>query len=123
MYLVYSRFYSAIRQEPQVVQILPIEPPEVDDSSSVAGKEYAYEPDPKELLGLLLPKYILTQVLQCMLESSASEHGARMTAMSNATDNAGKMINDLTLTANRARQAGITTEILEIVAGAEALKA
>lgn len=118
--LCFSRFYSPIRQEPQVIQLLPIEPPQEEEGSS---KDYQFEPDPAELLGLLLPKYVLTVVLQCMLEASASEHGARMTAMSNATDNAGKMIGELTLTANRARQAGITTEILEIVAGAEALKA
>lgn len=123
VYVCYSRFYSPIRQEPQVIQLLPIEPPKTDDDAKSAGKDYVYEPAPKELLGLLLPKYVLTLVLQTMLEASASEHGARMTAMSNATDNAGKMINDLTLTANRARQAGITKEILEIVAGAEALKA
>lgn len=123
VYVCYSRFYSPIRQEPQVVQLLPIEPPKTDEDAKAVGKDYIYEPAPKDLLGLLLPKYVLTLVLQAMLESSASEHGARMTAMSNATDNAGKMINDLTLTANRARQAGITKEILEIVGGAEALKA
>lgn len=122
IYLCFSRFYSPIRQEPQIIQLLPIEPPEVDESAAEASKEYSFDPDAKELLGLLLPKYILTVVLQSMLEASASEHGARMTAMSNATDNAGKMIADLTLTANRVRQASITTEILEIVAGAEALK-
>jgi len=124
IYLCYSRFYSPIRQEPQIAQLLPIEPPKADESAvGGADKDYQFEPGPKELLGLLLPKYVLTVVLQSMLECSASEHGARMTAMSNATDNAGKMINDLTLQANRSRQAGITKEILEIVGGAEALKA
>lgn len=122
IYLCFSRFYSPIRQEPQIVQLLPIEPPESDEDAVEASKEYDFEPHPEELLGLLLPKYVLTVVLQAMLESSASEHGARMTAMSNATDNAGKMISELTLTANRVRQATITKEILEIVGGAEALK-
>ncbi|MCB0824735.1 MAG: ATP synthase F1 subunit gamma [Armatimonadetes bacterium] len=125
VHLCYSKFYSPIRQEPQIVQLLPIEPPQSDeeDAAALGGKDYLFEPGPKELLGLLLPKYLLTITYQALLESSASEHGARMTAMANATDNAGKMISELTLTANRARQAAITTEILEIVAGAEALKA
>lgn len=122
--LCYSRFYSPIRQEPQVVQLLPIMPPEGEEEESAGpNKDYKFEPGPEELLGLLLPQYVLTLVYQAMLEASASEHGARMTAMSNATDSADKMIKELTLTANRARQASITTEILEIVAGAEALKA
>lgn len=122
VFLCYSKFFSPIRQEPQVIQLLPIEPPQkAEDEESTGGKQYAYEPGPEELLGLLLPKYLLTVTFQAMLESSASEHGARMTAMSNATDNAGKMIGELTLTANRVRQAAITTQILEIVGGAEAL--
>lgn len=119
IYVCYSKFYSPIRQVPTIVQVLPIEPPTGDAESHA---EYEYEPGAEQLLNLLLPKYLLTVVLQAMLESSASEHGARMTAMTSATDNAGQMIDDLTLTANRARQASITTEILEIVAGAEALK-
>jgi len=121
VYLCYSKFFSAIRQEPRVVQLLPIEPPAVDGEAG-GSKEYDFEPGPEELLSLLLPKYLLTVTYQAMLESSASEHGSRMTAMSNATDNAGKMIGELSLKANRVRQASITTEILEIVAGAEALK-
>lgn len=121
VYLCYSKFYSPIRQEPQVVQLLPIEPPQSTEAEAQAGKEYDFEPAPEDLLALLLPKYLLTVTFQSMLESSASEHGARMTAMSNATDNAGKMIGELTLTANRVRQAQITTQILEIVGGAEAL--
>lgn len=121
VYLCYSKFYSPIRQEPQVVQLLPIEPPQSTEAEAQTGKEYDFEPAPEDLLALLLPKYLLTVTFQSMLESSASEHGARMTAMSNATDNAGKMIGELTLTANRVRQAQITTQILEIVGGAEAL--
>lgn len=127
VYICYSKFYSPIRQVPQVVQLLPIEPPAQDSTGSKAetgsSKEYIFEPDAESLLGFLLPKYLLTIIFQSLLEASASEHGARMTAMTSATDNAGKMIAGLTLTANRVRQAGITKEILEIVAGAEALKA
>ncbi len=123
IYICYSKFFSPIRQEPTIIKVLPIEPPKVEEGAGAqASKEYSFEPKAEELLGLLLPKYLLTVTYQTLLESSASEHGARMTAMSNATDNAGKMIQDLTLVANRARQATITKEILEIVAGAEALK-
>ncbi len=128
VFVCYSKFYSPIRQVPQVVQLLPIVPPSNDEVEATeqaigGGKEYSFEPNAEDLLGFLLPKYLLTIVYQAMLESSASEHGARMTAMTSATDNAGKMIAGLTLTANRVRQAGITKEILEIVGGAEALKA
>jgi F-type H+-transporting ATPase subunit gamma len=122
VYLVYSKFYSAIRQTPEVVQLFPIEPPIVESANDGYSKNYKFEPGPNELLGALLPKYALTIVLQALLESTASEHGARMTAMTSATDNAGEMINALTLQANRMRQATITKEILEIVGGAEALK-
>ena len=122
VYLVYSKFYSAIRQTPQVVQLLPIEPPVLENEADGYSKNYKFEPDPTELIGALLPKYALTIVFQALLESTASEHGARMTAMTSATDNAGEMIQDLTLQANRMRQASITKEILEIVGGAEALK-
>ncbi len=120
VYICYSKFYSAIRQVPQVVQLLPIEPPASDGPSE--SKDYAFEPDPTELMGILLPKYVFTVIYQALLESTASEHGARMSAMTSATDNANKMIRDLTLNYNRARQAGITKEILEVVGGAEALK-
>jgi F-type H+-transporting ATPase subunit gamma len=122
VYLCYSKFYSPIRQIPQIVQLLPIEPPQAEEGAKGMSKEYLFEPGPEELLGILLPKYVLTLVLQALLESTASEHGSRMTAMTSATDNAGKMIEGLTLTANRVRQAGITKEILEVVGGAEALK-
>lgn len=126
VYICYSKFYSPIRQVPQVVQLLPIEPPDTGTQEAAAAtgsKEYSFEPDAEGLLSFLLPKYLLTIIYQSLLEASASEHGARMTAMTSATDNAGKMIAGLTLTANRVRQAGITKEILEIVGGAEALKA
>jgi F-type H+-transporting ATPase subunit gamma len=119
IYVCYSKFYSAIRQVPQAVQLLPIEPPQGNGASST---DYAYEPSPAELLNTLLPRYFQTLVQQAMFEATASEFGARMTAMTSATDNAGKMIQGLTLRANRERQASITKEILEVVGGAEALR-
>lgn len=119
IYLVYSKFYSAVRQVPQVVQLLPIEPPKSEATHNV---NYAFEPDAESLLKELLPRYALTLILQSLLESTASEHGARMTAMTNATDSASELVKTLTLQANRTRQAAITKEILEIVAGADALK-
>jgi F-type H+-transporting ATPase subunit gamma len=119
VYVCYAKFFSAIRQVPQMVQLLPIEPPASSDSVS---REFVFEPDAESLLGALLPRYFLTLLWQAMLESTASEFGARMTAMTSATDNAGKMISELTLKANRERQAAITKEILEVVGGAEALK-
>jgi len=122
IYLCYSKFYSAIRQVPQITQMLPIEPPTADEAGAAGSKDYEFEPSPDELLGILLPKYVQTLVFQALLESNASEHGARMTAMTSATDAAGKMIDSLTLKANRERQASITKEILEVVGGAEALK-
>ena len=110
-------------QRPQTLQILPLEPPK-NDANAPQGPtaDYIFEPDPEQILGSLLPRYVDTQVYQAVIESVASEHGARMTSMSSATDNAGKMISTLTLSLNRARQAAITKEIAEIVGGAEALK-
>jgi F-type H+-transporting ATPase subunit gamma len=122
VYICYSKFYSPIRQTPQVVQLLPIEAPE-GDASGADNAAFEFEPSPEALLHTLLPRYLQGLVWQAMLEGTASEHGARMTAMTSATDNAGKMIANLTLKANRERQAGITKEILEVVGGAEALKA
>ncbi len=120
IYVCYSKFYSAIRQVPQIVQLLPIEAPVVQGSSKTIP--FQFEPDPAALLGALLPRYFQTLIWQSLLEATASEFGARMTAMTSATDNAGKMIQQLTLRANRERQAAITKEILEVVGGAEALK-
>jgi len=121
--LVYTNFRSAISQKPTDVQLLPIQPPTVENAPAPEVEdEYIFEPAADVLLGALLPRYVEGQVYQALLESVASEHGARMTAMSSATDNAAKMIGTLTLFINRARQAGITREISEIVGGAEALK-
>ncbi len=121
IYVCYAKFFSAIRQVPQIVQLLPIEAPVVENASTTSV-DFEFEPGPAELLNALLPRYFLTLVWQAMLEATASEFGARMTAMTSATDNAGKMITNLTLKANRERQAAITKEILEVVGGAEALK-
>jgi len=120
VYLLYSRFRSAISQIPTVTPLLPVALPETAGQAATA--EYIYEPARPELLAALLPRYIETLVSQALLESIASEHGARMTAMENATSNASDMIDRLTLSMNRARQAAITTELMEIVSGAEALK-
>jgi F-type H+-transporting ATPase subunit gamma len=120
-YLCYNEFKSAITQKVVVEKILPIEPvkPEAGDDHSV---DYIYEPDQVTILNTILPLYVNVEVYRALLESVASEHGARMTAMDNATNNAQDMIKKLTLQANRARQAAITTELMEIIGGAEALK-
>jgi F-type H+-transporting ATPase subunit gamma len=122
--LVYTKFLSPISQKPMDVQLLPIQQlvPDAAAQRVVSDEDYIFEPAADVLLGALLPRYVEGQVYQALLEATASEHGARMTAMSSATDNAGKMISTLTLFINRARQAGITREISEIVGGAEALK-
>ncbi len=119
VYVCYSKFYSPIRQIPQVVQLLPITAP--DTEAAGPTPDYAFEPDAESVLDALLPRYFMGLVWQAMMESTASEHGARMSAMTSATDNAGKMIQNLTLKANRERQTSITTQILEVVSGAEAL--
>ena len=126
LYLIYTQFFSAMTQRPQTLTLLPLQPPTDADAPADAPRQqpadYIFEPDPEVILGSLLPRYVDTQVYQAIIESVASEHGARMTSMSSATDNAGKMISTLTLSLNRARQATITKEIAEIVGGAEALK-
>lgn len=117
LYLCYNKFQSAISQIPTVKQLLPLEAPE---SNNARAMNYEYEPSSEEVLADLLPKYAETLVYSALLEAKASEEGSRMTAMGNATDNATDMINRLTLSYNRARQAAITQEISEIVAGANA---
>ncbi|MCX6368388.1 MAG: ATP synthase F1 subunit gamma [Armatimonadetes bacterium] len=121
IYLVYTKFLSALVQKPMSVQMLPMVPEETDESAG-GSEDYIFEPDAVTLFGNMLPRSVDTMVYQALIESVASEHGARMTAMSSATDNAGKMIAGLTLAANRARQASITKELAEIVGGADALK-
>jgi len=117
--LVYSKFVSPMVQQPVTVKLLPMETVESD---SVMHREFIFEPDAAQLLSRLLPRYLETLVYQALVEAQASEQGARMTAMSAATKNAGEMIHSLSMAYNKARQAGITREILEIVSGAEALK-
>jgi len=119
VYAVYSRFRSALSQIPTLERILPIGGEE--KSGGLPLVEYIYEPDAASLLNGLLHRYLVLQVSGAFLETIASEHGARMTAMSSATKNATEMIDRLTLQMNRARQAAITTELMEIVSGAEAL--
>jgi F-type H+-transporting ATPase subunit gamma len=119
-YLVYNEFKSAITQKVVVEKLLPIEPMEVAAAESAV--DYIYEPDQRTIQNQLMPMYVNVEIYRALLESVASEHGARMTAMDNATRNAKDMIGRLTLRANRARQAAITTELMEIIGGAEALK-
>ena len=118
--LVYNHFKNAATQLVQEEQFLPIVTDEGQDASN--NTEYIYEPDKESIIEELIPKSLKTQFYKAILDSVAGEHGARMTAMHKATDNANELANDLTLQYNKARQAAITTEILEIVGGAEALK-
>ncbi len=125
VHVVYNEFKSAIMQEVHVEKLLPLKPEELDINDDVItppSSETLFEPDQTEVLEALLPRHVSVQVLRCLLESVASEMGARMTAMENATNNAGELIDKLTLKYNRARQAAITTELMEITSGAEALK-
>ena len=118
VYIIYNRFRSALVQTPVVERILPLEPQKSEDGVMT---DYLYEPDAAQLLDRLLRQYVTIVIHRAFLEATASEHGARMTAMDSATSNASDMIDRLTLAMNRARQAGITKELMEIVGGAEAL--
>ena len=118
--VVYNQFKNAATQIPQVEQFLPIKPIEAGDANAV-NSDYIFDPSKEEIVLALIPKSLKTQLYKALRDSFASEHGARMTAMHKATDNAGEMKRDLTLQYNKARQAAITNEILEIVGGAEAL--
>ncbi len=120
VYLVYNSFKNAAVQELNVEQFLPIIPSETENEST-ALNDYIFEPSKAEIVTELIPKSLKTQFYKAILDSHAGEHGARMTAMHKATDNATDILKDLKLTYNKARQAAITNEILEIVAGAEAL--
>ncbi len=118
-HLFYSKFKSALVQEPTEQQIIPVPAPTIAPTDTGAAVEY--EPDEEEILAELLPRYLKTQLFGALLENMASEQGASMTAMDNATRNAGELIQKLTIQYNRSRQAAITTELIEIIAGAEAL--
>lgn len=131
VYLIYNRFESALTQRPVVKRLVPTAPEDDEEDGDdereyqggVPGSFMEYIPDPETVLKRLVPRYVETMVWQALLESAAGEHGARMTAMKNATDNANDLAKELTLKMNKARQAQITQEILEIVSGAEALSA
>jgi F-type H+-transporting ATPase subunit gamma len=119
--IVYNRFRSAITQILTAQQLIPFAPAAAEDATALAGAVYEFEPSEEEILGELLPKNLAVQIYTALLENAASEQGARMTAMDNATRNAGDMIDRLTLNYNRTRQAAITKELIEIISGAEAL--
>ncbi|HZU91746.1 MAG TPA: F0F1 ATP synthase subunit gamma [Stellaceae bacterium] len=122
--IIYNRFRSAISQIVTAQQLIPFAPPEGAAEEAVAGLAgavYEFEPEEEEILSELLPKNLAVQIYTALLENAASEQGARMTAMDNATRNAGEMIDRLTLNYNRTRQAAITKELIEIISGAEAL--
>jgi len=121
VYVIYNEFRSAISQRVTVLQLLPIVP-KTPATTPERSTDYLYELDRESVLAQLLPRYLAMQIWRAMLESQASEFGARMTAMDSATKNAGELISKLTLQYNRARQASITKELMEIVSGAEALK-
>jgi F-type H+-transporting ATPase subunit gamma len=123
--VVYNEFKSAINQKVVAEKLLPVEPFKEQENSSSADTNpvnYIFEPDPATILSKMVPKHFAIQIYRAMLESVASEHGSRMSAMDGATRNAGSMIRKLTLTYNKLRQAAITKELMEIVSGAEALK-
>ncbi len=116
--LVYTQFVSTVNQQPVVKQLLPVEPPRGERARPA---DFIYEPSPQAVLNELLPRYVETLIYQALLEAIASEHAARMVAMRNATDNAYEVIEDLTLTYNKVRQAAITKEVAEIASGALAM--
>ena len=122
IYLVYTEFKSAISATPVVKKLLPVADDFAEESAAAPVSEFIFEPGEKELIDVIMPQYLDVSVYTSLLEAKASEHGARMTAMSSATDNARDIISKLTLSLNRARQAAITTEISEIVGGAAALE-
>ncbi len=123
VYMMYSRFVSMIKQEPTLVKLIPIEPPGVEEGEERSGAaEYLIEPSAEELLIELLPKHLSVQIYNAFLQNETSEHAARMTAMDNASKNCSEMIDNLTLVYNKARQAAITAELMDIVGGAEALR-
>ncbi len=124
VHLAYGEFVSMAHQPPRLVKLLPFEPPAPKEEGAAenAGPhcEYLYEPDEEALLGTILPQYLKVQAYSAMLDTSASEHAARMAAMDNATRNCKDLISSLTLLYNKTRQASITNELIDIVGGAEA---
>ena len=122
LYMIYSRFVSMAKQEPTLVKLIPIEPPQSEEADIEKSSEYLCEPSAEDLLIELLPKHIGVQLFNAFIQNEVSEHAARMAAMDNATKNCKEMVDDLTLIYNKARQASITAELMDIVGGAEALK-
>jgi len=122
VYVIYSKFVSMVRQIPTLVKLLPIEPEVEAQDGGAAGMEYIFEPSHQALLTDLLPNYVFIQILEFFFQTSVGEHAARMAAMENATSNAKELVRALTLTYNKARQAGITKELMDIIGGVEALK-
>ncbi len=124
VFLTYGEFVSMAHQPPRLVQLLPFETPKDEETATDEPKgptcEYLYEPDEEQLLGVILPRYLKVQTYRGMLDTSASENAARMAAMDNATRNCKDLINSLTLLYNKTRQASITSELIDIVGGAEA---
>ncbi|MDK2921299.1 MAG: F-type H+-transporting ATPase subunit gamma [Desulfonauticus sp.] len=118
VYAIFGKFVSVVKQDPVVSKILPVE----SEAEAGASSEYIFEPSVEGLLAELLPRYVKVQVYRALLDTSASEHAARMTAMDNATKNCDELVNSLTLVFNKVRQASITAELMDIVGGAEALK-
>jgi F-type H+-transporting ATPase subunit gamma len=122
VYVICSEFHSVLSQVPTTTRLIPVALAEGDDAEGATRPDYLYEPSGAAVLADLVPRYVTAQVTRAFLEAVASEHGARMTAMDSATRNASELIDRLTLEMNRARQATITKELMEIVGGAEALK-
>ena len=121
VYLVYPRFVNTVTQQPTEMRLLPVEPPG-DEEDGRKALEYIYEPNARSIFESLLPRYVDVLVYQALLETIASFYSAQMVAMKNATDSANELIDDLTLAYNKARQASITTQILEVVSGAQGLE-
>ena len=121
VYIIYNEFKNVAIQKSIIEDFLPVSKFEGNDNESISNSNFIFEPDKDKIMNNLIPQTLKTQILKSVLESNASEQGSRMTAMSQATDNAGELLKELKLTYNRTRQAAITKEILEIVGGAEAL--
>ena len=122
VYLLFTRYVNAITFKPGHVKFLPVVPEKKDEKATAGVGDYEFEPEPAKILDVLVPRYVEVTFHRLLLESMSSEHAARMNAMRNATDNATELIDSLTLTYNKARQSGITKELLDIVGGVEALK-
>lgn len=122
IYLAYNRFDSPLKQTPVIEKILPLDPAALVKDSKIQNSDYEYEPEQGELMNFIIPKFLNFKIYFTLLENAAGEHGARMSAMDKATQNTADLIDRYILLRNRARQAAITTELIEIISGAEALK-